>query len=344
MSRWNPTFFTAFLLILLCLLSGCHNSNQELVEDRVITFSSGENTLHARLVVPKVHQSNDAIVLLIHGDGAMDHSANGYFEPIITTLNEQRYATLSWSKPGIGNSDGDWLTQTMSQRAEEVRSAIRYLRQNGYPDNPIGVVGFSQASWVLADLGNEPEIMFAALIGGAANWREQSKYTMWLRLIEEEQIPPDDTAVWQEIEELNELEYQLIKAGFNDYLGSDLHLHPFMTQPLEDEARFRFVRANIDSDVSLGFAQIHFPMLALFGDSDIRVDIEHSQQVFTNTVGAPDKLTQKVISNASHSLLKTELPMRAALYLTEDDFAPGALATLVEWLNTHAHKAPPQRL
>lgn len=53
MPRWNPTFFTAFLFILLCSLSGCHNSNQDLVEDRVITFSSDKNTLQARLVVPK---------------------------------------------------------------------------------------------------------------------------------------------------------------------------------------------------------------------------------------------------------------------------------------------------
>ncbi|MCF2907051.1 lysophospholipase [Pseudoalteromonas sp. DL2-H2.2] len=344
MSRWSTATLITCACMVLGLLSGCHNSNQEQVEDRVIAFNANTNTLEARLVTPKKHQSQDAIVLLVHGDGAMDHSAQGYFEPIVTTLTNKGYATMSWSKPGIGNSSGDWLAQTMPQRAEEVRSAIRYLRQNGYPNNPIGVLGFSQASWVLAELSNEPEIKFAALVGGAANWREQSQYTMWLRLIEEEKIHADDDGIWQEIAQLNELEYQLIKAGFDDYRGSDLHQHPFMAKPIQDEARFNFVRANIDSDVSLGFAHIQFPMLALFGDSDIRVDVEHSQQVFASTVGAADTLEQKVISNASHSLLKTDLPMRAALYLTADDFAPGALDTLVQWLDTHANGKTAQRL
>ncbi|MCG7535587.1 alpha/beta hydrolase [Pseudoalteromonas sp. OOF1S-7] len=344
MSRWSTAVLVACACMALCLLSGCHNSNQEQVEDRLIAFNADTNTLEARLVTPKRHQSRDAIVLLVHGDGAMDHSAHGYFDPIITTLTDKGYATMSWSKPGIGNSSGDWLAQTMLQRAEEVRSAIRYLRQNGYPDNPIGLLGFSQASWVLAELGNEPELKFAALVGGAANWREQSQYMMWLRLIEEEKIHADDTGIWQEINELTTLEYQLFKAGFDAYRGSDLHLHPFMAEPLEDEARFNFVRANIDSDVSRGFAHIQFPVLALFGDSDMRVDVEHSQQVFASTVGAADTLEQKVISNASHSLLKTDLPMRAALYLSADDFAPGALDTLVQWLDTHANSKVAERL
>lgn len=336
--RWNTAVFITFLC---CLLGGCHNNNKEHVEERYVAFSANTNTLDARLVVPHVHQSHDAIILLVHGDGAMDHSANGYFDPVINTLTRKRYATMSWSKPGIGESTGNWLAQTMPQRAEEVRSAIRYLRDNGYPDNPIGVVGFSQASWVLAELHSEPEIEFAALVGGAANWREQSKYTMWLRLIDEQKIHADDHSVWPEISELNEIEYQLIKSGYDTYQGSDLHLHPFMGTPLEDEARFNFVRTNIDSDVSLGFSQIHFPLLALFGDSDTRVDVDHSQQIFASTIGAPDKLTQKVISNASHSLLKTDLPVRAALYLTEDDFAPGALDALIAWLDAQAHQPAP---
>jgi hypothetical protein len=51
-------------------------------------------------------------------------------------------ASLSWDKPGIGNSTGDWTAQSMEDRAHEGLAAIRLLkeRQEVAP-NKIGVWG-----------------------------------------------------------------------------------------------------------------------------------------------------------------------------------------------------------
>ena len=59
-------------------------------------------------------------------------------------------ASLSWDKPGVGDSSGDWTTQTMQDQAQEALAAIRFL--TGHWEilpTKIGAWGISQAGWVL---------------------------------------------------------------------------------------------------------------------------------------------------------------------------------------------------
>ena len=57
---------------------------------------------------------------------------------------------MSWDKPGVGDSSGDWHNQSMMNRAEEVVSAIQFLKSRDDIDiDKIGLIGWSQAGWVL---------------------------------------------------------------------------------------------------------------------------------------------------------------------------------------------------
>ncbi|MCF6442480.1 lysophospholipase [Pseudoalteromonas luteoviolacea] len=331
------SILSAFIFV--SVLSACNNKlavneNQYTTH----TFDSRGNQLSARLYIPKQHSVSDPIVIFVHGDGDMDSTANSFYLPIIDALNEQKIAAFSWDKPGVGSSGGDWLSQSMEDRAAEVQDAIDYLRAAGYQQNQIGVIGFSQASWVFANLHNETEIKFMVLVGGAANWLSQSQYSMWIRLVDEGKINADDETALERIKQLSEQEYHLIKSGYDKYLAASLHQDPFMSEPLEDEARFNFVRKNIDADISEGFSKLNLPMFAMYGDSDIHVDIEQSQTefdyAFANSKQPLANLEQVVISNATHGLLKPELPLDALFSIKKSHFSPDAIESMILWINS----------
>lgn len=341
--KWCEILVT---LCLLCMLSACNGkSNKSAYPYSIHVFHSEDNQLTGRLYLPDGHTDSDPIVILVHGDGAMDSTANGFYLPIIQSLLSENIAAFSWDKPGVGQSQGHWLTQSMMQRAAEVKDVISYLKRNGYQHNPIHLLGFSQASWVFAHLHDEPNIDSMILVGGAANWLAQSQYSMWIRLLEEEKIDANDMQAIAKIKELSQQEYHLIKTGYDHYLSSPLHQHPFMSDPIADEARFNFIRNNIDADVHEGFSQLTVPMLAIFGDSDTHVDIEHSQLAFAtayaSSISSKASLVQVTIPNASHSLLKPELPFDALFSIEKQHFAPDAIETIVNWL-TRQHPGDAQ--
>ncbi|ASD67983.1 alpha/beta hydrolase [Pseudoalteromonas piscicida] len=328
---------TIFSCFLACILSACNNqSEQGKLQYTTHTFDSFEHQLEGRLYTPKSLAETDTIVILVHGDGAMDTTAKGYYLPIIQSLVSANIATFSWDKPGVGNSQGNWLSQSMDDRATEVKDAIRYLRNTGYQQNKIAVLGFSQASWVFSNLYDEENIEFMVLVGGAANWLAQSQYSMWVRLIEEEKISANDEAAIARIEQLSIKEMQLIKAGYDQYISAALHQDPFMPKPIEDEARYNFVRKNIEADVFEGFTRLNLPMLAIYGDSDFHVDIEHSQsefaRAFANSSQINAELEQITIADAAHSLMKPELPLDAIFSIKKNHFAPSAIETIVDWV------------
>ncbi|MDK2596850.1 alpha/beta hydrolase family protein [Pseudoalteromonas obscura] len=326
------------VFIFVSLLSACNNNqSQHDLQYTTHSFDSLNHQLVGRLYKPKHHTAFDPIVIFVHGDGAMDSIAKSFYLPIIESLAAKNIATFSWNKPGVGESQGNWLSQSMKDRATEVQDAIQYLRVAGYQQSQIGLLGFSQASWVFANLHNETQLDFMVLVGGAANWLSQSQYSMWIRLVDEGTISADDLAAIERINQLTAKEYQLIKAGYDHYLAAPLHQDPYMPEPIKDEARFNFVRKNIDADVFEGFSKLNLPMLAIYGDSDVHVDIEHSQVEFAHAFASSSQqyasLEQVTIRNATHGLLRPDLPLDALFSIKKKHFSPSAIETMVEWID-----------
>lgn len=83
----------------------------------------------------------------------------------------------------MGNSTGNWLAQTMSDRAEEAVLALKKQReQPELKKSRGGYLGFSQAGWVVPHAIQLTTTEFAVLIGAAINWRDQSIYYTGQRL------------------------------------------------------------------------------------------------------------------------------------------------------------------
>jgi len=128
-------------------------------------------------ISPKNTDTAKAIIIFVHGDGPMNYQAEGYYPLIWNRLRKLGYAIFSWDKPGIGNSTGHWLNQSMADRQSEVHAAIKFIQKKFHHSSNIGLLGFSQAGWVIPAVAKDNEnVSFAIGIGFAMNWLEQSWY------------------------------------------------------------------------------------------------------------------------------------------------------------------------
>ncbi|WP_447887723.1 alpha/beta hydrolase family protein [Serratia fonticola] len=112
------SFLVVFSLIRL--------SEFELSDDghqRTISFEHHQDILEGTLILPS-GKISPPLVLLVHGDGAQDRWSEGGYIPLVNFLVAQGVAVYSWDKPGVGASSGNWLAQTLSDRAEEAASAL----------------------------------------------------------------------------------------------------------------------------------------------------------------------------------------------------------------------------
>ncbi|WP_311567341.1 alpha/beta hydrolase family protein [Photobacterium arenosum] len=249
------------LLVLLFVLTLSACSSEE-----HIVFRSGEHQLSGVYLPPTGSQTSKAVLLFVHGDGEMPHDAYGYYPLLWDQLRAQGYAIMSWDKPGVGKSSGNWLEQSMADRQAEVLDAIQWVQSRyGFTARQTGVVGFSQAGWVLPSLATDHQAQFGFMvgIGFATNWIEQSRYYTRIKHTEAGATEAEIQAALLAYDE--EIALLLQAPGYADY-----------RQVMGDHAmpadRYHFVLKNLQSDASQDYPLIHAPTLFIWGEDDLNVD------------------------------------------------------------------------
>jgi pimeloyl-ACP methyl ester carboxylesterase len=143
-----------------------------------VHFVHGSHTLIGQYLAPTDNHLAKAVILFVHGDGATTFNADGYYDLIWSSLRARGYAIFSWDKPGVGQSTGNWLTQSMLDRQNEVHAAVETVQQKyGFTAKQTGLFGFSQAGWVVPALAHDKnKISFVIGVGFATNWGQQGLY------------------------------------------------------------------------------------------------------------------------------------------------------------------------
>lgn len=95
-----------------------------------VTFQHGDNMLVGDLNLPAGPAPYPAVVI-VHGSGAASRHdwAIGGGRTIRDEFLHRGFATLVWSKPGVDESTGDYLKQTMALRAEEVAAGMTHISE-----------------------------------------------------------------------------------------------------------------------------------------------------------------------------------------------------------------------
>lgn len=305
-------------------------------EAKRVTFTNGEDSLSGHYLLPDRDKPR-AVILFVHGDGPLKYDAHGYYPLIWRRLLNQGFAIFSWDKPGIGKSTGDWLTQSMQQRQQEVQSAINFLQSSyGYLGAQIGLLGFSQAGWVVpAIANNNPNIGFVIGIGFAINWLEQSWYLTHARLLKQ-------GANSSEIEAAQALHSKEIK-----FLGQapsyDLYRKTYgQKTDVMTEARYQFILKNLRVNATQDYIGLKQPMLLLLGDKDLNVNIWNTKSVVEKLIDSQQSIKISIIKNATHGMLNTKhfneqkpglLFLLKLMWKEEKAFSPEFYTVLDEWLS-----------
>ncbi|MFG6178463.1 alpha/beta hydrolase family protein [Halomonas sp. THAF12] len=324
----KPRIVAMALLVLLC---ACSRGAEE------VAFHSAGKRLAGAYLPSLASVEHCGVILTVHGDGPLDREAFGYYPLIWELLRARGYAVLSWDKPGIGDSTGNWLHQSMEDRQREVLAAIDYVKQRFEPQPvSIGLLGFSQAGWVVPAVASQsPSVDFAIGVGFAINWIEQGWYLTLARM-------QAQGASESEIEEaraqyVSDMAFLATLPSYEAYLAWLGDNEEGMSRD-----RFGFVLKNFRADAMEDYRKLRKPLLMLLGEDDLNVDIADTRDRLASLAPNHANIRTEVLPDATHSLLKSHyfntqspgLLFLAKLHLFGDAaLSPQLEPVLDEWLS-----------
>lgn len=300
------TFIGVVFLFGLLFLRGLSDFDLSEYPHTEIQFSTDQGLIAGTLILPG-EGDDSPVAIFVHGDGPQDRfSSDGYLVQMRLLL-EAGIGVYSWDKPGVGQSEGNWLHQTMSDRAREADAALRAVQQIDYVNpSKVGFLGFSQAGWVVPEaVGPGTTAAFAILVGGAVNWEEQGAYYGRQRRAQE--IP---------------------RASMS-------------------AERLAFVERNRGADARGALAKISVPFLGIFGSEDLNVDPVADAAIYHELAGGlrPENKVI-VVDGATHGLLRAPLfnyqlisqwpswTVLAYVIAGRHAFAPDVWDQMADWITT----------
>ena len=334
----------ALLLFLTLSMSNVSDFDLPDVTMREISFRQGGNVLHGTLYDAS---ARGPIVLLVHGDGAQNRTSDGGYLPLVNALIDAGISVFSWDKPGVAASKGNWLDQTMQDRAGETVAALAMLRAlPGVEGRAVGLIGFSQAGWVLPRVPRlTPDVSFLVFIGAAVSWQEQGAYYATRRLEGEGQSVAMIATFVQTQKARNLVSFDP-STSYVDYIALERKAGT-ADAALMSEGRFLFVQRSFDEDVRDLLPGLALPLLVLSGADDLNVDAHQTVSVYSATLAGANPHNQfELVPGATHSLLISEhynfqlaeqWPVSAQARFTlsgRNAYAPRVLTTLTDWITT----------
>ncbi|MET9469924.1 alpha/beta hydrolase [Streptomyces sp. NPDC006544] len=291
------------VLVLAAALGGVvlWQNSYDMDEQRV-SIRHGDHTLNGVLATPRDGRRRHGLVVYVHGDGPVDATHDDGYEPLWEANAKAGYASLSWDKPGVAGAPGDWLRQSMDDRADEAAAAIAWARARADIDGDrIGLWGASQAGWVLPKVAARTPVSFVIAVSPAINWLRQGRYNLLAELRAEgaSEARTDEAIAKSDTTRLL-LERQ---AAFEEYvraMGGD-------ADGMTPE-RWRFIARNYTADATQDLRALRgVPVLLTLAGHDINVDTADTERVYREVLDMGGALTAESYPDATHSMVKQSL-------------------------------------
>lgn len=312
-------------------------------DDRqIVSFSQGGNALEGTLITAS---TDGPVVVLVHGDGPQDRWSGSGYLPLVNTLLDAGISVFSWDKPGVGASTGNWLHQSMTDRADETAAAVAALGQlPGIGQRSIGLLGFSQAGWVLPRVpALTDDVSFLVLMGGAINWQSQGRYYAAIRL-EREGKTPAEIATELARQAATHRAWFAGDTTYGEYLAAERATGRNEDQILSED-RFRFVRLNYREDARSDIAGLTLPVLVMSGAEDLNADPLETVSAYRSLLDGVHPMSRfRIVPDATHSLLSADRydyqlpdqwPVAAQVRFVlsgRDAYEGDVLGTVTDWI------------
>ncbi|WP_459648053.1 alpha/beta hydrolase family protein [Kitasatospora sp. Ki12] len=293
------------LLSVVLLVAGAggwvvYQNEYDLTEERV-TITGGKQPLQGVLARPTGGRGPYGLVVFVHGDGPTDATHDTFYRPIWEAMAAAGYATLSWDKPGVNHAPGNWLDQSIQDRADETVAAIAWARtQPGIDPTRIGLWGASQAGWVMPKAARQsPDVTFVIAVAPALNWLRQGRYNL-LAELRARHASPEETAAAVARSDRNLAALQA-SGTFEQYraAGGD-------TDGLTPE-RWAFDKRNHRSDATEDLTALRVPVQLVLGGQDVNVDSDETEAGYRRLLTAPGQLTVERFQDATHNIVPKDV-------------------------------------
>jgi len=272
---YRDCFIKATFLLLIQLVivyQGFTQKNNPVIKQDVIFNSEGVN-LAGTIYRPKKAYAS---VVIVHGSG-QETRMTAFAE----LLANNGISVLTYDKRGVGKSGGVYAgpeigtnnvdSQNINLLANDARAALNKIKQYN-SDTPIGLLGFSQAGWIIPIAAmNNPLVNFMVLFSCPT------------------------------ITSLEQLRFQFYTNGKTDFWVT--HTEEDARNHIKNDSdRYRF----ISTDPKVALRIISVPSLWLFGEKDIQIPVKLCiEQINTfKSEGKPFEYT--LFSNLGHNTAFTD--------------------------------------
>jgi pimeloyl-ACP methyl ester carboxylesterase len=310
-----------------------------------ICFRSGGNTLAGTLVLPETPGPYPAIAFVL-GSGPADRTYYGMAPHLWRHFAGHGFACLSWDKPGVGQSTGDYNAQSFRDRADEALAAVRFLRGHAEVSKErVGLWGHSQGGAVAplaASLSGN--VAFLIEVGGSQVVAWQQDIFRVEAELRADGFPEEDI---REAVTFARMRMGLIRGRgeFEDLEKAHAGVEGrpwFKYAGRCDRALFYSARRMVEYDPGPAWEKVRCPVLAIYGEKDMSLPAEKSLPIIWRGLKAAGNrdVTIKVFPGADHGLRTTEtggpkeVRERSKARRPGDvpDFAPGYLDLMTGWL------------
>ncbi|MFI0232654.1 alpha/beta hydrolase family protein [Streptomyces sp. NPDC017086] len=272
------------------------------MDEQRVTIRRGGHTLNGVLAIPDDGRKHHGLVVYVHGDGPVDATHDDGYQPMWEANARAGYASLSWDKPGVAGAPGDWLDQSMDDRADEAAAAIAWARARpDIDDDRIGLWGASQAGWVLPKIAAKTPVSFVIAVSPAVNWLRQGRHNLLAELRADGASAARAAA---EVAKSDTTRHLLRRqATFEEYvkaMGGDAD---GMTA-----GRWGFISRNYTADATQDLRALRgVPVLLTLAGHDVNVDTADTERTYHRVLDAGGALTVRRYPDATHSLLKQSI-------------------------------------
>ncbi|PAE07944.1 alpha/beta hydrolase [Terribacillus saccharophilus] len=312
------------ILFIIMLVAGVFiYENDYAMQEKDVIIRTDQGDLAGFVALPQ--EKNEGVVIFVHGDGAQNATQDGGYKPLMERFAKQGYASVSWDKPGVGKSTGNWLDQTMDERAQEVEDVMEWAEnQDDINTEKIILWGASQAGWVIPKVQQKREDVTASiLVGPAINWLRQGAYN-----------------TTEEMKSEGKTEDEIMQVLNNDKKESDLILagatyEDYIEETADDslsEERYAFVQKNISADATEDIEKIESPVHIVLAENDLNVDSNETEKTYKQLL-PKSQLTVRIISGVDHSMLNPALHESQILTYLSAILAPKDTLVSEEYLD-----------
>lgn len=289
-------------------------------EQKSYFVNSDDIMLEADLFVPNGGSEKKPAVVFTPGSGDSDYHnySYGLLETyVLDVFLSHDIAVLLVNKRGMGQSEGNYVKNSIQGRADDVWAAVQSIQL--HPDidaDNIGLIGHSQGGWVVTQVAaDHPEIAFLISLAGPTMTMKENAADNFYHFGRCQGLEGEELEAF--------IEKRLKKIDSSISIGK-----------ITDFGFPGFDARNMSYDPRNALKTVQSPGLFVYGENDDQVtpapNIERMNEIFKNDV--PEHFTEVVIEDASHAFRLVSDPCESWVNVEEQEQSAQLAEVLHDWL------------